>query len=34
MERADFKEPETVEEVVEVDRKAKELAREVARRWL
>jgi 1-deoxy-D-xylulose-5-phosphate reductoisomerase len=34
MERADFKEPETVEEVVEIDRKAKELAREVAQRWL
>jgi len=34
MERADFKEPETIEEVVEVDRKARELAREVAQRWL
>jgi len=33
MEAADFKEPESIEEVVEIDKRAKELAREVARTW-
>jgi len=33
MERAKFKEPETLEEVIEIDKRAKELAREVAKEW-
>ncbi len=34
LERSNFPEPESIEDVVEVDRRAKELAWKVARRWL